>query len=104
MRLHKLETDHKGIAPWLRRRGAANPLKIHDVPVLVSKGKARAALPSKPQIAKEGRHKTDVNGKAAYVPVLEWKNRELTDRFSAAVVELVQREHPAALDGGGGAP
>ena len=76
-------------------------MKIHDVPVLVSKGKARAALPSKPQIAKEGRHKTDVNGKAAYMPVLEWKNRELTDRFSAAVVELVQREHPAALDDGG---
>jgi hypothetical protein len=35
------------------------------------------------------------------MPVLEWKNRELTDRFSAAVVELVQREHPAALDDGG---
>jgi hypothetical protein len=72
-------------------------LKIHDAPVLVSNGKAWAALPSKPQIDKEGRHKTDVNGKTAYVPVLEWKNRELTDRFSAAVVELVQREHPAAL-------
>ena len=75
-------------------------LKIHDVPVLVSNGKAWAALPSKPQIDKEGKHKTDANGKAAYVPVLEWKNRELNDRFSAAVVEIIRREHPDALDDG----
>jgi hypothetical protein len=72
-------------------------LKIHDVPVLISSGKPWAALPSKPQIDKEGRHKTDVNGKAAYVLIFEWKDRDLSDRFSQAVVALVRAEYPDDL-------
>jgi hypothetical protein len=65
-------------------------LKIHDFPVLMPHGKTWASLPSKPQIDKEGRHKTDVNSKAAYAAILEWNNRDLSDRFSAAFVAPVR--------------
>lgn len=41
------------------------------------------------------------NGKVLYAPVLEWRDRDLADRFSEAVVELIQREHPDALGGKG---
>ena len=75
-------------------------LKISDVPVLISNGKTWASLPSKPQVDKDGRHKRDVNGKLAYTAILEWKDRDLSDRFSQAVVALVRAEHPDALDGG----
>jgi hypothetical protein len=54
-------------------------------------------LPSKPQIDRDGRQKTDTNGRAVYAPVLEWRDRGLADRFSAAVVELVLQAHPEAL-------
>jgi hypothetical protein len=75
-----------------------NGLKLIDCPVLVGRNGPFAMLPSKPQIDKEGRQKTDANGRAAYVPTLEWRTRDLAGRFSAAVVELVRREHPGAFD------
>jgi hypothetical protein len=75
-------------------------LKIHDVPVLVSNGKPWASLPSKPQIDRDGRQKTDANGKAAFAPVLEWRSREISERFSKAVVALVRAAHPDDLDDG----
>jgi hypothetical protein len=74
-------------------------LKLVDCPVLVSNGKVWVSLPSKPVLDRDGRHKTDGNGKPAYVPVLEWLCRDLADRFSAAVVELVRRAHPGDLEG-----
>jgi len=77
-------------------------LRIHDIPILVgAKGAAWATLPSKPQLA-AGRHKLDANGRRLYVPVVEWITKDLRDRFSQAVVELVLAEHPSALDGEGG--
>ena len=37
------------------------------------------------------------NGKPLYSPVLEWTDKAAADRFSSAVVALVQAEHPDAL-------
>jgi len=73
-------------------------LKISDIPVLVSNGKAWAALPSKPVVDKDGQHKRDVNGKPQYGTLFEWAYRDLSDRFSQTVIALVRAEHPAALD------
>lgn len=73
-------------------------LKVHDCVLHVSHGKAWAALPGRPQIDKDGRHRRDVNGKPAYAPIIEWTSRERRDRFSAAVVQLVvRRSHPEAF-------
>jgi hypothetical protein len=74
-------------------------LKIHDILVLTSHGKIWASLPSKPQIDKNGQHRKDINGKAAYTAILEWRDRDLSDRFSQAVVELVRAAHPDDLGG-----
>jgi hypothetical protein len=75
-------------------------LKLIDCPILIGRDGPWASLPSKPQVDKEGRQKVDVNGKRAFEPVLEWRDRALSDRFSDAVVALVRAEHPHAFDGG----
>jgi len=46
----------------------------------------------------EGRRKLDINGKPTYVPVFEWRTRELRERFPEAVVALVRQAHPDDLD------
>jgi hypothetical protein len=86
--------DLAGFAPIVLPIG----LKIVDCPVLVSRGEAWAMLPSKPQIDKDGRHKTDADGRPAYSPVIEWRDRALADRFSAALVALVRAEHAVDLE------
>jgi hypothetical protein len=73
-------------------------LKFVDCPVFVSNGKAWATLPGKPLIDKEGRQKTDVNGKSAYVSILEWRDRALSTAFSDRVVELVRTAHPKVFE------
>ena len=76
-------------------------LKLVDCPVLVSNGKAWVSLPSKPVLDRDGRQKIDANGKPAYVPVLEWRSRELGDRFSEIGIAAIRRIYPGALDEGG---
>jgi hypothetical protein len=74
-------------------------LTISDVPVLTSNGKSWAALPAKPVLDPDGPHaRTD--GKPVYAAILHWRDRALSDRFSAAVVDLVNAAHSDALDGG----
>jgi hypothetical protein len=75
-------------------------LKIIDCPVLVIHGRAWCALPAKLQVDSTGRQKTDASGKPVYVAVLQWRNREISDGFSNAVISAIRRAHPDALDGG----
>jgi hypothetical protein len=49
----------------------------------------------------DGRHVIR-DGKSQNVAILRWRSRELADKFSAAVVDLVRRTHAAALDAGSG--
>jgi hypothetical protein len=77
----------------------ASGLRLIDCPVLVSHGKAWVALPSKSMVDQNGQQKRDPNGKPAYVPVVQWRDRDLQDRFSAAAIELIRAAHPQALDG-----
>jgi hypothetical protein len=39
------------------------------------------------------------DGKPQYAAVLKWRDRDLNDRFSTAVVELVRQDYPDALNG-----
>jgi hypothetical protein len=43
------------------------------------------------------RQRTGADGKPVYVPVLEWANRDLADRFSATVIALLRQAHPDDL-------
>jgi hypothetical protein len=72
-------------------------LVLKDVSVFVARGKAWAALPARPVIDSDGRHHV-INDKRQYAAAVQWRNRDLNDRWSAAVVELIRAKHPDALD------
>ena len=57
------------------------------------------ALPSKPLLDESGQHKCDANGKPRYVPLVQWRDRSLSDRFSDVAISLIREAHPRALDG-----
>jgi hypothetical protein len=59
-----------------------------------------AALPSRPMLDADGRQVVNHSGKKQYCALLGWRDRDLADRFSAAVVDAVRAAHPDALDGG----
>lgn len=69
---------------------------INDVAVHCSHGRRWAQLPAKPLVLSDGQVKRDQNGKMTYVPLVEWTDREASDRFSEAVISAVEREHPGA--------
>jgi hypothetical protein len=73
-----------------------NGLQIDDIAVHDRGGRAWAGLPARP-VLENGRHIIR-DGKPAYARILAWRSRNLADRFSTAVVELVRRTHPGALD------
>ena len=59
-------------------------------------------MPLKPQIDGDGRHKRDAaTGKPAYSPILAWRDLELKNRFSEAVVALVRGAHPGEIEDDG---
>jgi hypothetical protein len=74
-------------------------LLVHDCPVFCDG--AWAALRAKPAIDRDGKQKADVNGERQFVPMFERCSRELADRFSAAVVALIEQACPDALNMGG---
>jgi hypothetical protein len=85
--------------PGWKRTVSARPHGFRDIPVHVHKnGTAWAGMPGKRQL-EDGHLKLDPNGKALYPAAVDWKDKALRDRFSAAVVELVRANHPRDLDG-----
>jgi hypothetical protein len=69
-------------------------LVIYDV-ALHRKGASRwAQLPAKPML-RDGRHVADgATGKPAYVPILEFDDRETRDAFASRVWAAVIDKHP----------
>lgn len=76
-------------------------LVLIDLPVFIGPNGPWAALPRKAVLDTERRQKLDANGQPTFQPIAEWRSRDLADRFSAAIIELVRKAHPGALDGVG---
>ncbi len=78
-------------------------LVIFDCPIHVSHGRPWAALPGRPVIDKAGRHAEDPSGsgKRAWVPMAQWRDRDIAARWSDRVVELIRGADPGAFDDGG---
>lgn len=74
-------------------------LKIADVMVHCSAGKRWAAMPSKPMLGKDNNTVKDDRGKLKYVPIVEWLDKAASDRFSEAVIQAVEAEHPGETSG-----
>jgi len=73
-------------------------LKVDDLPVCVSHGKAWAAWPARPVVTKDGVvSKIPGTGKTRYVNILRWSDRDISQRFSDAVVALVRAHDPEAF-------
>ena len=70
---------------------------IRDVALHIKDNRSWAALPSKPVLDSNGDTKRQDNGKPAYVPMIEWLDRDAADRFSEAVIAAVEAAHPGAL-------
>lgn len=74
-------------------------LTIREMPVLVGAKGPWVSLPGKAQIDSEGRVRRDPakSNKIAYVAVLAWRDKGISDRFSKAVIDLLLATHPRAL-------
>jgi hypothetical protein len=75
-------------------------LTIEDCPVLAGPNGHWSTLPSRPVLDGQGRQ-AKPSGKPQYASILKWRDRELSDRFSQAVIALVRQKHPQALDDAG---
>jgi hypothetical protein len=71
-------------------------LTIKDVALHQKNASRWAALPAKPML-KDGAVLKDAEGKAQYVPVLEFSSRDIANAFSAAVITAVLAHSPNAF-------
>lgn len=72
-------------------------LVINDIAILTKSNGSWANLPAKPQVDRDGQPKIGANGRPLYAKIVEWRDRDLQDRFSAALCALIVAEHPDAL-------
>jgi len=93
---------HKGTLRGFATIQFASGLRVIDCPVHVhSNGREWIGLPGKPLLDEEGRQRRDpITGKPVYVPVNQWSEKRIGDRFSELVIALIRSKWPDALDGG----
>jgi hypothetical protein len=72
-------------------------LQIDDIAVHVRGGKAWVSFPARPMLDADGRQVMR-DGRPQYISMIRWRTRDLADRFSAAVIELVRNAYHDALD------
>ena len=94
----------KGAAIGVARVRLGRALILHDVMVLSSNGKVWANAPGKPLVGKDGLVLKNDQGKVRYSPIVEWKDKESRERFSAAVIAAVEAKHGAISKLAAGAP
>ena len=70
---------------------------ISDVTILTGTNGPWASPPSKPQVGRDGAVLKDASGKVRYTPIIEFKDKQTRDRWSAAVIEAMRAAHPDAL-------
>src|ERR1700687_4616526 len=78
-----------------------NGLVIRELSIHEKAGKRWVGMPAKPVLGQDGRQIENHAHKKQWAVLVGWRDRDLADRFSGAVVELVRAEHPGDLDGGG---
>lgn len=71
---------------------------VHDVTILTGERGPWASPPSKPMVGRDGVVMKDGNGKVRYSPIVEFKSKEIRDRWSAAVIEAMREAHAEAFE------
>jgi hypothetical protein len=73
-------------------------LIIREAVVHNTNGRAWVNLPGKPMVDRDGQAVRDpATGKLKYAALLEWSDRAVADRFSAAVIDAIEAQHPGAV-------
>lgn len=68
-------------------------LIIEDITAHERNGSAWVSLPAKAQFDQGGVPRL-VDGKMQYIAVVKWRDRDLTDRFSDALIARLDAEYP----------
>jgi hypothetical protein len=74
-------------------------LILREVAIFSKNGRAWAGMPSKPRLGRNGVPVKNHAGFPQYDQLVAWATRDQADRFSQAVVALIEREF-GPLDGG----
>jgi hypothetical protein len=70
---------------------------VADVTILTSERGPWASPPSKPMVDRAGTVVKDQNGKIRYSPIIEFRSKEIRDKFSENVIAALHSSHPEAL-------
>jgi hypothetical protein len=74
-------------------------LRLHELPVFAGgQNGPWVALPRRPALDRERRQRIGADGKPAFEPVAEWRDRETSNRFSASVIDLIRAIHPDVFE------
>ena len=71
-------------------------MRMMEVAIHVSNGRAWASPPSKPWLKGEAVMRGD-DGKIRYSPIIEFTTKELRDRWSNAVIDAIRLMDPSVL-------
>jgi hypothetical protein len=78
----------------------ASGMIIHDLRLITGRNGTWIAMPSKPQLDRDGNPRLDANGRPTYSQIVEFRDRATADKFRDLVIEALRQQHPEALDGG----
>jgi hypothetical protein len=71
---------------------------LSDVAVHTKNGKFWATPAGKPRLGRDGLQMTDpTTGKLQWSPIIAFETKQISDRFSAQVIEALRRGFPDAL-------
>ena len=73
-------------------------LRLLDLPVFsTGRDGPWVGLPRRPSLDRDRQQRIGADGKPAYEPVAEWKDRETADAFGRELLALLRAQHPDAL-------
>jgi hypothetical protein len=93
MRLLDWEPIHKGALLGRAKVRLPIQLEISDIGLFAKDGRRWAQMPSEVMRDATGQVLTDERGKPRYRSPIKWASRGLQERFSAALIALVEAAH-----------
>jgi hypothetical protein len=93
MQLLGWESFRKGALIGRAKVRLPSQLEIIDIGIFGRDGRRWAQLPAEPIRDVDGQVLKDERGKTRYRSALRWASRDLQERFSEALIHLVEVEH-----------
>jgi len=71
---------------------------FHDVSIHERSGMWFAVPSRRPVLGPDGRQARDPSGRQVWAPVMSFRTDDLRDKFSAAVIQALRRQHPEVFE------